>query len=1671
MNKLLTFIFITWIPVFSLVPEVEYSDYARSFQYGFENGNLVSNWSFENKAVFWEKQNTELFVCTDISRFIGDINIDWRAVSGNRVLSVKYLSSNSNCEYHMDSDALPIKKLGIFFPFGIPITSNPSYSLPLSQFIPVMEDSLYTISFFYQNDLEAASDFASVSFYTGNKFLRGSPIKVTNYTFSENWRFVKKSFKIPKGGSLLKINFSQGATNSSDSDKYLLIDDVVLEKGDEATSRNDIQEVITFTSPFGETEQVLKKIEVNSTYGGEYPQKCLKGYGMYATNTLDIHSRTRIVSSNLGAQNLITMQPDVFLEGDAKAAKIMVTHRDTIVGNVYASNFSHTNSTVIDGRKKPFTDPICEMEDPIVTPGSIILNYSPDAQALLLPGKYGDANFNDRSTITIHSGEYHFKSLRIGPDSKLVFDLQEGPAYFYIGNSFSLSDRFTMEVTEESMTDFVSIQSTTTNDIKLGTDASIIGLWYMPNARINVYSRTVSKTRLFAKNLSIHPDVTFQEPVFKGLYGSGTYIALNTEFDMYQRPVKAALPHIVELEKPQMLQNSFELANAYYTSQNNMPDAAGYAFSQTQYPNKMLGWGYSWQPGEVWAKDAGNHHVAQTECWVTTLDVLEGICMSEDQHLNDTRYLVSYTKDVNGNYSIKWSNALGQVVKTAVTSEADFNLPLNERQLLIKTYEYFANGKLKREKTPMDVHSGSDDYSTVRTYNERGQLVGVYSPATGLKRYWYSSKGILRFSQTDKQRADGRSMSYLYDHKGRLTETQLQYVGNDEDLIQYYAEMLSSSVGRTRSLNRIAYDSVGACTQAIKNSFSASFLASIQEDIESLQLGHLEGKQVCRLNSNMELYGDLEAQQRAVIDFYSYDGLGRKTHAWKYVGAVQSAADRWRGVSYTWDDLDRLHKVNYTNQAGEILHQKVYHYDGQGQVSHLTDEQGANLVSFHYDDLKQLRTVHLAEGIQIDYQYHLHGAVKQIEATRQSDQQLLFSQKLGYERSAMEGYSAHTKPDGRIRSSLTQLPGITSDPVKLSLYNFDQLGRMVNTTVFTSQQAVAGTFTEAKDQQMYQGFDDNNRTIYRGLGSDYDNTMIYHYAPNTWKLDHVEGQAHQAPDRDMSMAGTFQYDLDENMIYDASKDLTIRYDSDNLPVEFVRDPLEGQAFKQLNLYDYSGERVSSLSWGKVNVGGQIDTPPMPDNENADPADYGDADPQWQYFGAKHYFTIDSRKRSELLERPQQDAAEYVALQGISSQIGRIRPDNTREYYLKNHQGSLIKSVQASGEDMYILDYMPYGFQTLHHATDGDVPSEQYTGKEYDPFLAFYYYGARYFDPVLGMWSVPDPAGQFANPYYFGGDPVNYVDPDGRFIVTALVVGAVVGAYMGAVAETGSMTLKGFDITQDWDEMLVGAAIGAGTAWTGGTIGASAGAWATGSAGLASGSGAVAAIAGGATTGAITGAVGGLGSYTLGQYASGSAGIQNYNAWDATKSTLIGAASGAAMGGIIAGGSYAVSDAYQWRTHETVLDYANSNDRLVDGANYVNSIENGDASTRFVIDENFAKGKSNYNYTKDRVTINKADYTVNGKFSADRFYSTVSHEIGHEPLFKMGGSPDVWQSMLSSEKIQAVNTQEEIITKQITAHKYFPHWSQSNQTYLTNLSHDTMHHNSIFGRHKLYNGFF
>jgi RHS repeat-associated protein len=61
---------------------------------------------------------------------------------------------------------------------------------------------------------------------------------------------------------------------------------------------------------------------------------------------------------------------------------------------------------------------------------------------------------------------------------------------------------------------------------------------------------------------------------------------------------------------------------------------------------------------------------------------------------------------------------------------------------------------------------------------------------------------------------------------------------------------------------------------------------------------------------------------------------------------------------------------------------------------------------------------------------------------------------------------------------------------------------------------------------------------------------------------------------------------------------------------------------------------------------------------------------------------------------------------------------------------------------------------------GNDNMRRWQSKEYDGLYGKYDFGARYFDPFFGLWMSPDPARQFVNPYTYGGDPLNYVDPTG-----------------------------------------------------------------------------------------------------------------------------------------------------------------------------------------------------------------------------------------------------------------------------------------------------------------------
>ena len=209
-----------------------------------------------------------------------------------------------------------------------------------------------------------------------------------------------------------------------------------------------------------------------------------------------------------------------------------------------------------------------------------------------------------------------------------------------------------------------------------------------------------------------------------------------------------------------------------------------------------------------------------------------------------------------------------------------------------------------------------------------------------------------------------------------------------------------------------------------------------------------------------------------------------------------------------------------------------------------------------------------------------------------------------------------------------------------------------------------------------------------------------------------------------------------------------------MPIEFIQqsqpaDSSSDTLFRLLMKYDGTGRRISKTVMHKV---------------------AGAAD--WDTTQVTHYTGIGT----EIRENPVNNETKVVV--NMPHGLGRYEPEDaavppssstsrTFEWYLKNHLGSTML-VYASGYGTpgvvrAAYDYRSFGEQIeLTPPSTGKV-TENFTGKEKDDETQLNYFGARFLDPMLGLWISVDPKRQFASPYLYAGNgynPVNVIDEDG-----------------------------------------------------------------------------------------------------------------------------------------------------------------------------------------------------------------------------------------------------------------------------------------------------------------------
>jgi len=147
-------------------------------------------------------------------------------------------------------------------------------------------------------------------------------------------------------------------------------------------------------------------------------------------------------------------------------------------------------------------------------------------------------------------------------------------------------------------------------------------------------------------------------------------------------------------------------------------------------------------------------------------------------------------------------------------------------------------------------------------------------------------------------------------------------------------------------------------------------------------------------------------------------------------------------------------------------------------------------------------------------------------------------------------------------------------------------------------------------------------------------------------------------------------------------------------------------------------------------------------------------------------------------------------------------DGTLYYLLTDHLGSSNVTASTSGDLTTELRYYPFGLD--RYDAGSQKTAYRFTGQRIEETLDLYYYGARWYDPVVGRFlqpdtTVPNPGNpQSLNRYtYVYNNPLRYQDPTGHFawIPIGAAGGAVGGAIYGYYLEVSENLSQGKNLGQ------------------------------------------------------------------------------------------------------------------------------------------------------------------------------------------------------------------------------------------------------------------------------------
>jgi RHS repeat-associated protein len=187
----------------------------------------------------------------------------------------------------------------------------------------------------------------------------------------------------------------------------------------------------------------------------------------------------------------------------------------------------------------------------------------------------------------------------------------------------------------------------------------------------------------------------------------------------------------------------------------------------------------------------------------------------------------------------------------------------------------------------------------------------------------------------------------------------------------------------------------------------------------------------------------------------------------------------------------------------------------------------------------------------------------------------------------------------------------------------------------------------------------------------------------------------------------------------------------------------------------SGNRTMTLTWDARNRISQINS----NTFNYDPAGYRI---QKNAGSMKNYY-LQAEHLEAVYDGNNVLTGQFFRGSVIDEIVNAYQQDSTGKLVNYTYHHDALESVLGqSGHDGSILATQSYSaFGGILSQTGSSNNAQKYTGREIDSETGFYYYRARYYDPIIGKFVSEDPKGFVAGVSfytYFGNNPVNCSGP-------------------------------------------------------------------------------------------------------------------------------------------------------------------------------------------------------------------------------------------------------------------------------------------------------------------------